>query len=492
IVSICAIQNRGYLLADADGTLMEYFTKDYRGLAPQLENVKAVVNMSPNAMVLHYDGSLTPIDVDKGDPKPELCPPENLPPVWALTRGSAILEDRRGVNWGTGGGRFLHENVEMISLRSANFAKVTSRGWTPANFGDAPGGQTKEEFEKRLRGMSLLYNSGNDGGHWVHGIRVPSAATPAFPDGAPATAKNRYNLPAFHGELRPIPGTAGWRSKEPGKLVAFPVDEGAQIPRIYELMPEGLDDIVSFTILGSSHGFAIRADGTLVGWGNNLTTTSRIPDGLKDVIAVDGEGNGLGGIVLHRDGTVTAWPKNELTNRIHYDQPGEVISICAVNTRGYLLVTADGKLHEYFRTRQGSTPDLDDVRAVVSSHTAVTVLHRDGRISAINYGDNELGSKYQFPEDLPPVWVIGATPMAILEDRRAVSWKEGVGKFLENDVAMLPFHRHREWVYTQERGWFVPGWQGANAERATKALRGFTLFQEFVGTNPRYGLAIRP
>jgi alpha-tubulin suppressor-like RCC1 family protein len=37
---------------------------------------------------------------------------------------------------------------------------------------------------------------------------------------------------------------------------------------------------------GNSHYFALKADGTVVGWGNNELGQSELPAGLTDVIAI--------------------------------------------------------------------------------------------------------------------------------------------------------------------------------------------------------------
>jgi hypothetical protein len=56
---------------------------------------------------------------------------------------------------------------------------------------------------------------------------------------------------------------------------------------------------------GDYHSLALKADGTVVAWGNNGFGQSTVPSGLSGVIAIaGGRGHSL---ALRSDGTVVAW-----------------------------------------------------------------------------------------------------------------------------------------------------------------------------------------
>jgi hypothetical protein len=60
---------------------------------------------------------------------------------------------------------------------------------------------------------------------------------------------------------------------------------------------------------GESHALALKNDGTVVAWGDNLSGQSTPPKGLKNVEAI--AAGGFHSLALKRDGTVVAWGRND-------------------------------------------------------------------------------------------------------------------------------------------------------------------------------------
>ena len=79
---------------------------------------------------------------------------------------------------------------------------------------------------------------------------------------------------------------------------------GRQLPAESTRMPE-VDDIVSIAG-GLSHYVALRADGTVVSWGNDNHGQATPPANLGPISAVAGRANWLN-IAVKRDGQLELW-----------------------------------------------------------------------------------------------------------------------------------------------------------------------------------------
>ncbi len=71
--------------------------------------------------------------------------------------------------------------------------------------------------------------------------------------------------------------------------------------------PRDLTNVVAIAA-GEYHSLAVRADGTVVAWGDNSDGQSTVPVGLTNVVAV--AGGGAHSLALRADGTVAAWGAN--------------------------------------------------------------------------------------------------------------------------------------------------------------------------------------
>jgi alpha-tubulin suppressor-like RCC1 family protein len=70
------------------------------------------------------------------------------------------------------------------------------------------------------------------------------------------------------------------------------------------LVPWGLTNVIAIGA-GQYHSLALKADGTVVAWGDNSQDQCNVPPGLTNVVAVVGGGGHS--VALGADGKVTAW-----------------------------------------------------------------------------------------------------------------------------------------------------------------------------------------
>lgn len=59
---------------------------------------------------------------------------------------------------------------------------------------------------------------------------------------------------------------------------------------------------------GADHSLALRADGTVIAWGNNVSGQTTVPATATGVVAV--AGGGFHSLALRGNGTVSAWGRN--------------------------------------------------------------------------------------------------------------------------------------------------------------------------------------
>jgi alpha-tubulin suppressor-like RCC1 family protein len=118
-------------------------------------------------------------------------------------------------------------------------------------------------------------------------------------------------------------GTHSLALKANGTIVAWG-DNGAAQGKV----PRGLSNVVAVSA-GDYHSLALRSDGTVIAWGGGNFGTTNVPPDLRDVIAIAaGYEHSL---ALQRDGRVVAWGWNAggQTN-----VPGDLPQACALAT-GY-------------------------------------------------------------------------------------------------------------------------------------------------------------
>jgi hypothetical protein len=153
------------------------------------------------------------------------------------------------------------------------------------------------------------------------------------------------------------------------------------VPELFQV-PEGLTDVVSVAAARNT-AFALKADGTVVAWGQYLPGPLSVPVGLTGVVAIEARQNFA--LALKRDGTVVAWGSNA--------------------------------------SQQTQVPEgLQDVVALSAGDSHTLALKADGTV--VTWG-SIWGNQVQVPSGLSGAVAIAATglySLAVLENGTMVAW----------------------------------------------------------------------
>jgi hypothetical protein len=138
---------------------------------------------------------------------------------------------------------------------------------------------------------------------------------------------------------------------------------------------------------GAYHGLALRADGTVVGWGSNAAGQTTVPTQLGPVTAIAaGPDNSL---ALRTDGNVVGW--GAIYGSSWWIMVGDAVAIAAGGRHG-LALRADGTVVGWGDDRYGQAtpPDgLRNVRAIAAGDNHSLALKSDGNVVA--WGDSADG-----------------------------------------------------------------------------------------------------
>jgi len=190
-------------------------------------------------------------------------------------------------------------------------------------------------------------------------------------------------------------------------------------------IPAGLNDAVavctSFDVLWSGRMYAIRRDGSVVGWGNGSVDAMSVPEDLTDVVAIT-SGRGFV-LALKADGTVRVWGTN---SDVLADAPGELSDIVAVAATDHAMVLrSNGTIVAWGHNGSGqaSVPsDLNDAIAIGAGSQHSVALKRKGTV--IVWGAN--GAKQRdVPVALTNVVEISAGDyhtLALMGDGTVAAW----------------------------------------------------------------------
>jgi hypothetical protein len=131
---------------------------------------------------------------------------------------------------------------------------------------------------------------------------------------------------------------------------------------------------------GNTHAIALKADGTVVAWGNNTLSQSSVPAGLTDVAAI-AAGADVSGAV-RRDGTVRLWGSaaSGLTT-----VPAGLADVrqLAIGRNHVLALRNDGTVVAWGANTQGQATvpaGLADIVAVTAGTEFSVALRRDGTL----------------------------------------------------------------------------------------------------------------
>ncbi len=172
------------------------------------------------------------------------------------------------------------------------------------------------------------------------------------------------------------------------------------------------------TVAISSGGYhaALRANGTVVVWGNWAPV---VPAGLANVIALSAGGNHL--LALKDDGTVTVVGTGGYSEQ---NVPAGLNDVVAVSAYGYysLALRADGTVVTWGYSASGVPAGLSGVVAIAAGGAHHLALKSDGTVVA--WGNNSLGQT-NVPPQLGGIVAIAAgngVSLALRPDGSVVSW----------------------------------------------------------------------
>jgi len=163
--------------------------------------------------------------------------------------------------------------------------------------------------------------------------------------------------------------------------------------RVIDYFPNGYATLVQPTNIGNvtaiaagaSHTLALRKDGTVIAWGNNLYGQTNIPAGLTNIIAIAAGNNHC--LALKSDGTAVAW------GDYGYGQGGvpaglsNVVAIASGPTYN-LALNSDGTVTGWGSDIYGQTdiPDgLTNVQSIFAGYYNGYAIKSDGAL--VQWGD---------------------------------------------------------------------------------------------------------
>jgi len=181
---------------------------------------------------------------------------------------------------------------------------------------------------------------------------------------------------------------------------------------------------------------ALRADGTVVAWGDNRDGQCNVPKELSDVVAIaigdpgSGPGRSLEGhcLALRSDGTVEAWGNDEYGQcKVPSDLENAVA--IAAGWRHSLALRADGTVIAW-GALDAAPADLAEVVAIAAGEEHNLALKADGTVVA--WGNNTKG-QCNVPKGLTGVVAITAgegRSLALKADGTVVAWglNDGYGQ----------------------------------------------------------------
>ncbi len=195
-------------------------------------------------------------------------------------------------------------------------------------------------------------------------------------------------------------------------------------------LPADLTDVRTIAS-GDAHVLALKNDGTLVGWGDNLNGETTLPAGLSGTVAAIAAGGNVSGVVK-LDGTVQLWgeslagvtsPPAGLTGvkqlAIGGAHSGGIYHALALKTDGTVVGWGDN-------TRTQATPPagLNNVVAIAASDRLSIALKADGTV--VRWGTT-FGGAIPFPSGLSGVAAIASSggaahALALKTDGTVVAW----------------------------------------------------------------------
>lgn len=189
---------------------------------------------------------------------------------------------------------------------------------------------------------------------------------------------------------------------------------------------------------GYVHAYALKTDGTVLGWGTNSHHQLDTPAGLSNVVAI--AAGALHTVALKADGSVIAWGDNQFGQ---CDAPGNLTNVVAVAAGNFhtLLVLADGSVLANGDNSAGQCnvpSDLAGVVAVAGGGNHSVALKRDGTV--VCWGSDAQGQSTVQP-NLPPVARIaagGTHTLVLTRDGRVMGWGDNTQEQIDIPETLAP------------------------------------------------------
>ena len=146
-------------------------------------------------------------------------------------------------------------------------------------------------------------------------------------------------------------------------------------------LPTGLTGIVGIGA-GYGHSVALKSDGTVLVWGLNDSRQLAVPSGLKDVVSIAAGGGFT--VALKSDGTVAAWGQNNSGQVTVPNGLAQVIAVAA-GTGHALALLADGTVFAWGLNGNGQATVPAGLRSVVKIAAGTehsVALKSDGTVVA--------------------------------------------------------------------------------------------------------------
>jgi hypothetical protein len=189
--------------------------------------------------------------------------------------------------------------------------------------------------------------------------------------------------------------------------------------------PIGLNGVVQIAS-GNACEVALKADGTVVAWGNTDNNRIAVPSGLTDVVQVAMNGAAIHGLALKSSGEVVSWGTNQWGAAVVPADLGPVVQV-AVGGNMSAALLADGTVRVWGFNDSGSLrpPDgLDRVVRISAGWLHILALRDDGTVVTWGHRDG-VPSPLDMPSGLQDVVQIAAGSghsLALKRDGTVVQW----------------------------------------------------------------------
>jgi len=175
--------------------------------------------------------------------------------------------------------------------------------------------------------------------------------------------------------------------------------------------PGGLSDVVAIAA-GANHNVALKSDGTVVTWGSNFEGQTTVPAGLSGVVAIAAGGRHT--VALRHDGTVVAWGRSgEGQTTVPAGLSG-VVAIAA-GDRHTVALKSNGTVVAWGLNDVGQTTvpaGLSGVVAIAAGGSHTVALRQGGTVAA--WGAGGLGQNFgpHYGQTIVPAGLSGVTAIA--------------------------------------------------------------------------------